>query len=147
MNQTVHLLLACSALALLTFGVGIRMLLMRVREMKASRIHPQSVALSAQRSTAFQDSRASDNYNHLFELPVLFYGLCALAVASQVIPAWLPWAAWAAWAAWAFVVSRYVHSVVQCSYNKVMHRFLIFVIGFVLLALMWIGFLFSFFLA
>ena len=141
MNQTTHLLLACCALALLTFGVGIRMLLVRVREMKKSRIHPQSVALSAQRSTAFQDSRASDNYNHLFELPVLYYALCALAIASQTIPAWLPWAAWG------FVALRYIHSLVQCSYNKVMHRFLIFVVGFAVLALMWVGFIFSLLLA
>jgi len=137
MDQTTHLVMACSALALLTFGVGIHMYRARIREMKTDRIHPQSVALSAEKGDRLKDTRAADNFSHLFELPVLFYVLCVLAIASQQIPGWLPIAAWI------FVVSRFIHSFIQCTYNKVMHRFVIFVAGFFLLALMWIGFLIS----
>lgn len=133
-----HLVAACAALALLTFLVGLRMLAVRVAEMRARRIHPQAVALSAQRAQRLDDSRASDNYNHLFELPVLFYGLCALALATTHVPGWLPAAAWL------FVALRIAHSAIQCSYNRVMHRFAVFLAGFALLGAMWAGFALSY---
>jgi hypothetical protein len=134
MTTTEHLLLACAAQALLTLLVGLRMLAVRVAEMKAHRIHPQAVALSAERTTRFRDTRASDNYNHLFELPVLFYTLCAVALGSGLVPGWLPWVAWG------FVISRVIHSLIQCTYNKVMHRFLVFFLGYMLLIGAWLGF-------
>ena len=137
MGPTISLIVACSALAILTFIMGFYMLFVRVGQMKKNKIHPQSIATSHERSQAFVDTRASDNFNHLFELPVLFYALCALAIASQQIPTWMPLAAWV------FVGSRYLHSVVQCTSNKVRHRFLVFVFGFLLLAAMWVGFLLS----
>ena len=133
-----HLVAACAALATLTFVVGLRMLAVRVAEMRARRIHPQAVALSAQRAQRLDDSRASDNYNHLFELPVLFYALCALALATTHVPGWLPAAAWL------FVALRIAHSAIQCSYNRVMHRFAVFLAGFALLGAMWAGFALSY---
>ena len=133
-----HLVAACAALATLTFVVGLRMLAVRVAEMRARRIHPQAVALSAQRAQRLDDSRASDNYNHLFEQPVLFYALCALALATTHVPGWLPAAAWL------FVALRIAHSAIQCSYNRVMHRFAVFLAGFALLGAMWAGFALSY---
>jgi hypothetical protein len=134
MTDTQHLILACSALALLTFLVGFRLLFVRIGEMKARAISPQSVALSGQAADRYQDTRASDNFKHLFEQPVLFYALCALAVASASIPGWLPLAAWT------YVALRVLHSLIQCSYNRVMHRFYVFITSFLLLLAMWIGF-------
>ncbi|MBY6205685.1 MAPEG family protein [Halomonas denitrificans] len=138
MNPFSSLVMAVSVVALLTFVVGVRMYLLRVREMKAHRIHPQSVALSAERAARLKDTRAADNYNHLFELPVLFYALAAVALATGHVPSWL------ALGAWAFAASRIVHSVIQCTYNKVMHRFAVFIVGFLLLFLMWIGFVLTY---
>lgn len=138
MSPIQHLVAACSTLVALTFVVGLRMLYVRVREMRARRIHPQSVALSAQRALKLEDSRASDNYNHLFELPVVFYILCLVAIASGHIPAWLPPFAWL------FVFLRIVHSAIQCSYNRVMHRFSVFLAGFVLVFVLWAAYAYSF---
>lgn len=138
MNQVEILISACSALVLLTFIVGIRMFCFRVREMRIRKIAPQTIALSTQRFERLQDSRASDNYNHLFELPILFYALCLLAVSTQHIPSWLPLLSCL------FVLLRIVHSTIQCTYNKVMHRFSIFLAGFFLLFGMWLGFLTSY---
>ena len=131
MTPTQHLFATCLAMVALTFSVGIRMFRVRVSEMMTRRIHPQSVALSGQRGAKFEDSRASDNFNHLFEVPVLFYVLCAVAIGSGHVPAWLPALAWL------FVLARVIHSVIQCSYNKVMHRFAVFLAGFFLLMAMW----------
>lgn len=134
MEPTQSLIAASCVLALLTFIVGFRMLFVRIGEMRARGIGPQDVALSGERAAKLADTRASDNYSHLFELPVLFYALCGLAVASGHIPAWLPAAAWL------FVATRVVHSLIQCSYNRVMHRFAAFVAGYLLLLAMWLGF-------
>lgn len=138
MSSTVSLVLACSSLVFLTFAVALRMYLMRLREMKAERIHPQQVALSAEKSARLKDTRASDNYNHLFELPVLFYALCAVALAVDHVPATL------AVGAWIFVASRVVHSLIQCTSNRVMHRLTAFLFGVVTLFVMWAGFLWSY---
>ena len=137
MDPTQSLVLACCTLALLTFAVGFRMYALRVREMKARRIHPQSVALSADKSQRLQDTRAADNFNHLFELPVLFYALAALALATGEVSGWL------AIGAWVFVVSRIVHSAIQCTYNKVMHRFGVFIFGLLVMLVLWLGFAWS----
>lgn len=134
MSPSQSLVGACAALVLLTFLVALRMLQVRVAEMKRKRIHPQAVALSGQRADRLEDSRASDNFNHLFETPVLFYALCATALATGEIPAWL------AVGAWAFVALRVVHSLIQCSYNRVMHRLWVFLAGFGLLVAMWLGY-------
>ena len=131
MSPTQHLFAACLAMVALTFVVGLHMFRIRVGEMMARRIHPQSVALSGQRAQRLVDSRASDNFNHLFEVPVLFYLLCAVAIGSGHIPAWLPALAWL------FVLSRVVHSAIQCTYNRVMHRLAVFLGSVLLLLVMW----------
>jgi hypothetical protein len=135
MNTNTHSLVAASfALVLLTFAVALRMMFSRVREMRHKRIHPQKVAVSAQMAARLEDTRAADNFRNLCEAPVLFYTLVALALAIGHTPTWLTWGGWL------FVVLRVLHSVIQCTYNKVMHRFVIFVSGFVLLMGLWAAF-------
>jgi hypothetical protein len=72
----------------------------------------------------------ADNYNHLMEQPTLFYAAAlALAVAGQGdgLNAAL---------AWGYVGVRVVHSLVQALTNVIMVRFLVFMVGsLVLLAL------------
>ena len=138
MSPAQHLFAACAALVALTFVVGMRMYHVRIGEMRARRIHPQSVALSGQRAQRLEDTRAADNFNHLFELPVLFYVLCAVAIGTGYIPAWLPALAWL------FVLLRVVHSAIQCGYNKVMHRFAVFLAGFFLVMAMWAAYAVSY---
>jgi hypothetical protein len=111
------------AMAALTFAVWLRLYYVRIGEMKRERIDPQSIANSAQAAARLGDTRASDNFRNLFELPVLFYAAVLLAVQSgQVTAVTLA-------LAWLFVVLRIVHSAIQCSYNKVMHRFSIYFAG------------------
>lgn len=60
----------------------------------------------------------ANNFKNLFELPVLFYGLClylyvtATAESIDVFAAWL------------FLLFRVVHSAIHCTVNIVMARFL-----------------------
>ncbi|MEN1927972.1 MAPEG family protein [Luteimonas sp. MJ204] len=119
-------------LVALTFVVAVVMYRRRVAVMKRERVHPQSVALSAQIAQRLTDTRASDNYRNLFELPVLFYFAVAVAIAAGVRDPWV------LGLAWGFVALRIVHSAIHCGYNKVMHRFQVFIAGFFVLALLWI---------
>jgi len=119
------------AMAALTFVVWWRMFFSRVGQMKRERIHPQAVATSAEAAARLTDSRAADNFRNLFELPVLFYlSLVIAAMTAQVTALTLA-------LAWAFVATRVLHSCIQCSYNKVMHRFRAYVAGGLLLWTLW----------
>jgi hypothetical protein len=119
------------AMAVLTFVVWWRMYATRIAQMKREGIHPQAVATSAQAAAKLTDSRAADNFRNLFELPVLFY--LALVVAAQ---AQLSTTAVLV-LAWVFVALRVVHSWIQCTYNKVMHRFYVYVTGGMVMWTLW----------
>jgi hypothetical protein len=115
----------------LTLVVWLRMYTARIAEMKRGRVHPQSVATSALMAARLSDTRASDNFRNLFELPVLFYlALVVLAVTGHVTTTALI-------LAWLFVALRIVHSAIHCSYNKVYHRFYVYFAGGILLWALW----------
>jgi hypothetical protein len=119
------------AMVALTLVVWLRMYAIRIAQMKRERIHPQSVATSAQAAARLTDSSAADNFRNLFELPVLFYlALVVAAVAGLATTATLV-------LAWLFVLLRVVHSFIQCGYNKVMHRFQVYFAGAVVLWVLW----------
>ncbi len=117
----------------LTFAVSVRMFLIRVAEMKEKRIHPQAIADSNQASASFQVVKASDNYRNLFEMPVLFYLLCGLLVSLDMSQTYF------VVGVWLYVLLRYGHSYVQCTYNKVLHRFRWFVSSTIVLFVLWIA--------
>jgi hypothetical protein len=119
------------AMVVLTFVVWLRMYFSRIGEMKRERIHPQTVATSAQMAARLQDTRAADNFRNLFELPVLFY--LALVVAALTAQTGTPVLV----LAWLFVALRVVHSAIHCGYNKVMHRFQAYLAGGMVLWLLW----------
>ena len=122
------------AMVLLSFAVAMRLLYVRVQEMKEKRIHPQATSNSLQSAARLHNVQASDNFRNLFEVPVLFYALVACAVAVSHVPGWL------VAGAWLFVGLRIAHSAIQCTYNNVMHRFSVFLLGFVVLVASWSGF-------
>ena len=120
------------AMVLLTAIVWWRMYAMRIAEMKRARIHPQKIATSAQAAALLSDTRAADNFRNLFELPVLFY--FGLAIADRLdrvdsVSVGL---------AWLFVALRIVHSAIHVTYNRVMHRFIAYVAGAVVLWALWL---------
>lgn len=119
------------AMVVLTFAVWWRMYFTRIGQMKRERIHPQAVATSAQAAAKLTDSRAADNFRNLFELPVLFYlAVAVVAHAGLATTAVLA-------LAWLFVALRVAHSWIQCTYNKVLHRFYAYVAGGMVLWVLW----------
>jgi hypothetical protein len=123
-------LLPLFAMVLLNLLVWLRLYQTRLGEMKRRRIHPQSVASNAQMAT-LEDTRAADNFRNLFELPVLFYAAMLLIIVSRsesVVLLAL---------AWAFVVLRYLHSYIHCTYNRVKDRFSAYLFGGLALWALW----------
>ena len=133
MSQS-QIFLPCVALVILTAIVWIRLYVERIGEMRARRIDPQAIATSREAAQTLQHVSAADNFRNLFEVPVLFYVLCiALAVSQLVTPLYL-------WGAWIYVALRTAHSLIHLTYNRVMHRFVTYVLSTTLLFLMWVSF-------
>lgn len=77
-----------------------------------------------------QVNYASNNFKNLFELPVLFYGLCLyFHVTGQVTSVEMV-------AAWLFVGFRALHSAIHCTVNIVMARFIAYCAAAVALLVM-----------
>jgi hypothetical protein len=116
------MLMPVLAMVGVTLAVWLRLYQLRLGEMRRRRIAPQSLAGSANKGLLL-DTRASDNFSNLFEVPVLFYAL-VLATAVAGVGDGLLLAL-----AWAFVALRALHSLIQCTYNRVMHRFSVYALA------------------
>lgn len=120
------------AMLSLTFAVWVWMFVSRFRFIGANRIDPQDMATPKQLYDLLPPSAANAGYNfrNLFEVPVLFYVLCFYLVLTQQVDSMH------VTCAWLFVVLRAVHSVIQCSYNNVNHRFGVYALGCIVLWVM-----------
>ena len=127
----------CAAMVGLTALVWIKLYADRLREMRTRRIDPQALSTARAAAGLLERSQAADNFRNLFEVPVLFYVLCvALALTGGSTPGFVA-------AAWSYVGLRALHSLIHVSYNRVVHRFLIYVASTLLLFGMWIAFVAS----
>ena len=131
MTNAQHLVAACGAMMLLVAIVGLRLLVVRVAEMRAKRLPMQAVSNSVKTAARLERVQASDNFRNLFELPVLFYALCAVLATAQHVSAFF------IVGVWAYVALRYVHSFIHITYNRVMHRFAVYVLSTVVLFVLW----------
>lgn len=130
----VAMLVPMIAMVALTAIVWVRLYVERIGEMRERRIDPQAVATARAAATVLTRTQAAENLRNLFEMPVLFYALCLAVVSVGVTTPFL------VNGAWAYVVLRAVHSLIHCTYNRVMHRFAIYVASSVLLFVLWAAF-------
>lgn len=126
------LLLPLLAQVLLTFIVLYIMGRKRVDEIKKMKIHPQRTDVRTHAREVFKESEAAaDNYHNQLETPILFYVVILLTlmlmVQDYVIVV----------LAWAFVGLRYIHSFIHLTYNRVLHRFTVFVFSSLVLFALW----------
>ena len=116
--------------ALLTLAITIWMYFTRVGTMKKLKIHPQKGQDTHKLRELLpkEVSRISNNYNHLFEQPTLFYAVAiSIAVLGHVDAIHVS-------CAWGYAILRIIHSLIQTTIDFVMARFVIFVMSWVLLA-------------
>jgi hypothetical protein len=116
---------------LLTFLMMLWTAAARLRALKARRVRVREIALSAE---AWPDDvkKISNNMHNQFETPILFYVLCGVAtyVGATGIGMTI--------LAWAYVAARVAHTAVHTTTNYVPHRLGMFLIGLLVLILMWV---------
>jgi hypothetical protein len=127
------ILLPMLAQVLLTFLVWIYLYVTRLAEMGRKDIDPQRLASrSAGQALLTESAGPADNFRNLFELPVLFFLAVVLALVLLIQDDLL------VQLAWAFVALRAVHSLIHCTYNRVLHRFVAYAASSLVLLLMWV---------
>lgn len=120
------------ALFILTALVLIYMYSRRLYFMFSHDVEPQSVSTPELLSERLPSSvnNSSNNLKNLFELPVIFYALCAyLFITHHVDTVYI-------YAAWIFVCLRALHSLVHCTLNIVKVRFTLYMLSALVLLFM-----------
>ena len=113
------------ALGLITWTlvIWVWMYALRIPAMQKAQVDPQDAAHPGSLNVLPSNvRRVADNYNHLHEQPTVFYALVfysALAGTGDDLNVTL---------AWTYVGLRVVHSLIQCTINKVALRFSVFVL-------------------
>ena len=125
------ILLPPTVLAFVTGFVWLRLGSDRLGELRARRIHPQQVATAKQMGETLQNVQSADHFRNLFEVPVLFYALCAFLAVTRLTTLLL------LACAWGYVVLRAAHTYIHLTSNKVVRRFQVFVASTIVLYVMW----------
>lgn len=105
----------------------------RVAALKAGKVRMGEIALG-ERNWPKRVLQFQNAFHNQFEMPVLFYVLVVLALITRkadmlfVVMSWM------------FVASRLVHAGIHTTSNRVTWRFQAFVVGVLILGLMWIIF-------
>jgi len=124
------ILMPVFALILLTVGVAIRLFTLNVMASRNLEL-PKGYFRTYQGDVPEIIRAARDHYKNLFEMPVLFYLLMALIYASGKV--YLIDIVFA----WTYVSSRYVHSFIRGTTNRVSYRYKVFLISFAILLYEW----------
>jgi hypothetical protein len=127
------LLLPLLAMVFLTFAVWVYLYALRIPEIKRLGIDPDDLQDRAESHKLLKVSAAaSNNLKNLFEVPILFYLAVMITMLLMIQDNLL------VWLAWGFVILRVAHSAIHCSYNRVMHRFMAYLLSCLFLMFMWI---------
>jgi hypothetical protein len=119
----------------LTFALGFWMAHLRRSALISGVVTPRQIALREPNWPAGATQIANAFHNQL-ELPVLFYVLTILAWITRhadllfVVLAWI------------FVLLRIGHAVIHVTDNRLRRRGLVFIVGAIVLAAMWLIFMF-----
>ena len=123
------------AMFLLTFLFSVYMLIVRIREVNKGRISLKYFK-TYQEGASEAIIKTSRHYNNLFELPVLFYATCLLALHLEMQTFLI------IFFAWFFVIARLVHMIIHVGKNPLLPRMLSFLVGWLVLIGMWVEMLF-----
>ncbi len=73
----------------------------------------------------------SNAFHNQLEMPMLFYAVVAFALIAGAADGTM------LALAWAFAISRLVHATIHTTYNKIEHRFLVYLLGSTIVWVMW----------
>jgi hypothetical protein len=117
---------------LLTIAVAVYMVVTRVPAMGKEKIDPQLAQTPSNLHGLLPPEimRISNNYNHLFEQPTVFYAVVlAIAVLGHTD-------SFNVGCAWAYAGLRVTHSLVQVTVDNVTIRFGVFLLSWIVLAVL-----------
>jgi hypothetical protein len=116
-------------MVLLTLLIYVRLIKVKIREMRAGRVDMERRALHEE---AWGDAvlQINNNIRNQFELPVLFYVVCGVLWALEGV------GIVALVAAWLFVSSRIVHAWIHLTSNRIKFRRQSFTVGWWVLMFM-----------
>ncbi len=120
------------AQVLLTALIWCWMYYTRIREIRRANIEVQALAQAPHAQELLgRVSTPAENLINLFEIPVLFYvAVIVLYVTGTVSTLYLTLMS-------AFVALRYAHSLIHITYNRVIHRFLVYATSTTILWIIW----------
>lgn len=121
------------AMVLLTFAVAFYLLVMRFKAIRQGSV---SIGYFRLNSGATQPPAhivaAANHYSNLFEMPLLFYVTCLVAMVMN-LPGPL-----VVMIAWIFVITRLIHTLIHLTYNNVVHRLIAFMSGVICILAIWV---------
>ena len=119
-------------MVLLTFIVGIKMLLSRIKAIKEDGMNPAFFLLNRGAKQPEYLTKVSHHYENLFELPLLFYVSIILIYATNNVDyLYLILTV-------SFAVTRYIHAYIHITYNNLLHRRNAFFVGSIILFIIWL---------
>jgi hypothetical protein len=80
-------------------------------------------------------TKVTNNLNNLFEVPPIFYLAAVLVIVLNIESEAI------LFNAWAFVIARYVHSLVHVTINKYLMRGAVFTVSIYFLVMLWVDIL------
>ncbi len=123
---------------MLTFAILFVLGILRYRSVSQRTVHPKDyVLMTGQDQWPVNIQRLGRSFHNQLEVPLLFYVLALAILVTEVQDDLL------LTLAWVYVGLRYVHALIHIVYNKVVHRFSIFILSSLVLVVMWVLFLFE----
>ena len=120
-----------AVLVVQTFIIGVSLLGYRFYLVSSGQINPGYFKLNRGGRPPARHEALHDNYTNQFQVPVLYYAVVAIAIATQYIDATF------ITLAWTFVGLRIAHTLVHVLYNNVFHRLSVFFAGVIIVGVMW----------
>ena len=117
----------------LTFSLMAWMAILRVFAVQGRQVRPKDIALR-EPNWPERPTQIANAFHNQLELPVLFYVLVALVLATGINSTIF------VWLSWAFVLSRLVHAYIHTGSNEVDRRFYAMATGMAILVVMWVMF-------
>lgn len=128
--SVMEILLPLFVQIVLTFVLGFWMGATRFTTLRSGQVHPRDIALR-QPNWPARATQISNAFHNQLEIPILFYVLTILLLVTRTADFMFTLLAWI------FVATRLAHAYVHVTSNRVRLRGGLFMLGVIVLAVMW----------
>lgn len=121
----------CLALLVWTFLILLRMAALRFQSVRRGDVNFRYFkTYSTGETVPPKDLQASRNFTNLFEMPTLFYMVCAFSLITKSVDQVM------LSLAWTYVILRMIHSLIHITVNKIMYRMTFYALSCAVLFIM-----------